>query len=173
MPYASHVSGNGMTFLGGGAVEPWNAKTILNNMADFILGSRSQMTIWKLKSVIPSPPHCFFILFPDLAVELKNLGFDQKGLQKHLFEKASIPFDDLSQEEIESVQRRINDGEIPEQSIPYYEDQMKKGGRVPLLLTPEDCHIAVAGGVPGYAFVNRYFAIPPYAETSVITKKII
>jgi hypothetical protein len=49
---------------------------------------------------------------------------------------------------------------------------LKPGGKVPLLLRPEDCYIIVAGGIPGYSFGTSYYAIPPTGATAAMTKPI-
>jgi hypothetical protein len=49
---------------------------------------------------------------------------------------------------------------------------LKPGGKLPLLIRPEDCLVFVAGGIPGYSFGTAYFSTPPYGATAVMTKVI-
>jgi hypothetical protein len=168
----TNSSVGGAVVLGGGAVEPWTAESILNNMVRVISNSRHHITMWKRGSAISSPPRFTFVLHPELAIELHRLGYDQRSLGAYLFDQTRIPYDGLSVEEAAAYRRRIDEGEIPDANRPLYRENMKSGGRVPLLLRPADCHIVVAGGIPGYSFVTSYFAVPPYSETAIITREI-
>lgn len=168
----SHAGPGGAFILGGGAVEFWSAQSLLNNMHLALRGARRHMALWKLESAISSPPRFMFVLHPEAAVEFHRLGYDQRKLQLVLFEECKIPVSQLTTEEIASVRRRLADGEIPETQRPLVVSALAQEGAIPLLLRPEDIHIAVAGGIPGYSFVTSYFAIPPYAETSILTKPI-
>jgi hypothetical protein len=38
-----------------------------------------------------------------------------------------------------------------------FKEALKPGGKVPVLVSPKDIHILVAGGIPGYAFGMSYF----------------
>ncbi len=167
----SHTPG-AVTIFGGGAVDPWTPQMILDNIVDAIARGRGGMTVWKLGSVKPSPQRHNLILHPELAVELDRLGFTRRSLGEHLYGRTSIPYEDLTSKEKLSVERRLFEGEIPQSSMQAYRDGLKEGGKVPLLLSPEDCHIFVAGGAPGYSFGTSYFSIPPYAVTSILTKRI-
>jgi hypothetical protein len=158
--------------LGGGAVEPWTPQTILDNMVAAIGRGRAYVISWKAGSAIPSPLRHTFVLHPEFAVELNGLSFNRKRLQQYLYEHSRIPYDELTPDEIRSFQRRIASGEIPEDRAAVFAGELRPGGRVPLLLKPEDCHIVVAGGIPGYSFGTSYFSIPPYSATAVRTKLV-
>jgi hypothetical protein len=168
----SHNSPGATIVFGGGAVEPWTPQIILDNIVNAIARGRSGMTVWKLGSVIPSPQRHNIFLQPELAIELDRLGYTRKSLMEYLYGRASVPFEDLTPAEKQSVERRIADGEIPQSCVAAFKKGLKPGGRVPVLNSPEDCHIMVAGGAPGYSFGTSYFSIPPYAATSIQTKKI-
>ena len=158
--------------LGGGAVEPWTPNSLLANMVEVVHRSRKHMALWKKGSAIPSPMRYTFVIHPELAVEFDRLGYDQRKLSVYLCDKTSIPFEELSDPELDSLRRRIAGAEIPPENMDVFEKALQPGGRIPLLLRPEDCHFAVAGGVPGYTFVTSYFSIPPYSESAVTTQKI-
>jgi len=168
----SNSSPGATTVFGGGAVEPWTPQIILDNIVDAIARGRSGLTVWKLGSAMPSPQRHNLFLHPDLAVELDRLGYTRKSLAEYLYWRASVPCEDLTSAEKRSLKRRIADGEIPRKCVATFKKGLKPGGRVPILNSPEDCHIMVAGGTPGYSFGTSYFSIPPYGTTSILTKKI-
>jgi len=100
------------------------------------------------------------------------LGYTRRTLQQYLYDRASIRYEDLSEKEIASFKRRLAAKEIPEDRVAVFEGSLKPGGKVPMLLRPEDCVVFVAGGIPGYSFGTSYFSIPIYAPTAVMTKQI-
>jgi hypothetical protein len=46
-----------------------------------------------------------------------------------------------------------------------FKDVLKPGGKVPVVISPEDIHILIAGGIPGYTF-GKSHTRAPYASTS-------
>ena len=60
----------------------------------------------------------------------------------------------------------------PEDRVALFEDSLKPGGKVPLLIRPEHCYVFVAGGIPGYSFGTSYFSTPPYGATAVMTRPV-
>lgn len=48
------------------------------------------------------------------------------------------------------------DGCIRPENVKIFEDNLKPGGRVPIVQTPDDFHIFVAGGSPGYDLLFTY-----------------
>lgn len=161
-----------ITAFGGGAVLTWNLDSILNNMVDFMKRDRPFMTAWKRGAAISSPRRNSFFLPPEFAMELNRRGFTKKSLQDYLYERTSIPYEQLTEKEVQAVKRRIDAGEISQDRIPAFKEALKPGGKVPLMDRPEDSHIVVAGGFPGYAFGTFYFSTPLYSELSMMTKKI-
>jgi len=88
---------------------------------------------------------------PDIAQELKSrLGYTRESLIQYLYDKSSVPFENLQPAEIASVQKAIASGYIPRDRVAAFQDGLKPGGKVPLLLRPEDLHVIVAGDMPGY-----------------------
>jgi len=168
--YAS--SAVGLTVFGGGAVIPWKAQELLDNIVKTIMAGRGTIPMWKAGTAIPSPEKHFLVLHPEFAMELARLGYTRRTLQQYLYDRASIRYEDLSEKEIASFKRRLAAKEIPEDRVAVFEGSLKPGGKVPMLLRPEDCVVFVAGGIPGYSFGTSYFSIPIYAPTAVMTKQI-
>ena len=166
------ASGSGLTSFGGGAVFPWTPQEILDNMVKTIMLGRANITIWKLGGAVPSPARHFLVLHPEFAMEMDRLGFTRKKMQEYLYEKTRLPYEQLTPKEIQAFERRIKAGEIPEDRVAVFKEALKPGGKVPLLLRPEDCYIFVAGGIPGYTFGTSYFSVPPHGATAAATKRI-
>ena len=127
--YSASLSG--LIAFGGGAVFPWTPENLLDNMVKTIELDRSVMTIWKLGTAVPSPPKHFLVLHPEFAMELNRLGFDRKKVQGYLYEKTSIPFEQLTRKEVQSLQRRIDAGDIPADRVNVFKGALKPGGKVP------------------------------------------
>jgi hypothetical protein len=75
-----------------------------------------------------------------------------------------VAYDDLSREEIDGLKKRMRDtgGEffgasaIPQNSVAVFENALKRKGRIPVVISPDDISIFVAGGVSGYTFGMSY-----------------
>jgi len=114
----------------------------------------------------------YIILFPELAAELKKMGFDQKSLQDEVYKRTSVPYKDLNETEIKTLRRAIELGVVPAERRSVFEQALKPGGMVPVMIEPDDLSFFVAGGAPGCAFSFDYLRIPPYNYTAILTKKI-
>ena len=158
--------------MGGGAVTIVSPAMLLNNIMTYIAQERRRMIGWKWGMAVTSPSRFTLILHPEFAMELNRLSFTRKGLQQYLYERTSVLYEELNPEEIEAVKRRIETGEIPNDRIPVFKEALKVGGRVPLLDSPKDIQIIVAGGIPGYTLGMRYFSRPIYTPTGIQTKLI-
>ncbi len=168
----SSVIGLSMKLLGGGAVATWTPDDVLNNAVKMMLESRWGMATWKRGSSNPGPMKYILFFEPVLATELNRQGYSRASLQKLLYERATIPYEDLTPEEIANVQPRIDSGEIPEDRVSVFKDALRPGGRLPILGRAEDIRIVVAGGVPGYSFGMSFWREGLYAPTSDQTKLI-
>lgn len=157
---------------GGGAVATWTAQGMLDSIARSLLNTRGGMRIWKRGGPVPSPSKYILFFQPEFAMELKDLGYTRASVQKYLYERAMIPFEQLTPAEIATVQPRIESGEIPRDRVPVFREALKPGGKLPLLDRPEDLRIVVVGGVPGYTFSMSYFREGLYAPTSDQTKLV-
>jgi hypothetical protein len=168
---SSVMSSPGSNF-GGGAVEPWTPQQILDNITRTLLNSRAAMTGWRRGGPNPGPMKHILVFQPEFAIELDRLGYTRVSLQKLLYERAMIPYEQLTPAEISSIQPRIDSGEIPPDRVPLFKDALKQGGRLPILDLPEDIRIVVGGGIPGYTFGMMYYREGLYAPTSDQTRKI-
>ncbi len=112
------------------------------------------------------------ILFPELAAELKKMGFYQKSLQDEVYQRTCVSYDDLNPAERRSLQTAIELGVIPADRKEVFAAALKPGGKVPVMIEPENLHFFVAGGAPGCAFSFNYYRVPPYNKTALMSKKI-
>jgi hypothetical protein len=163
----------------GGMIFTWTVDSILDNMVEDILKTdRRGYLTWGTKGagkshgyIGPGMNH-MVILFPELAAELKKIGFDQKSLQDEIYKRTSVPYDELNEAERKSLQAGMELGIIPADRQAVFRAALKPGGKVPALISPENLHFFVAGGAPGCAFSFSYYRIPPYNRTALLTKRI-
>jgi hypothetical protein len=163
----------------GGMIGTWTAEGVLDRMVeDLIRTDRRTYFMWGSKGVGKylgsggGAMNHMIILFPELAAELKKMGFDQKGLQDEVYKRTSIPYDDLNPAERKSLQTAIELGVVPADRKAVFEAGLKPGGKAPVLMMPENLHFFVAGGAPGCAFSFNYYRIPPYNKTALMTRRI-
>jgi hypothetical protein len=176
----------------GGVIATWTAPEILDRMVQdikfrdrrnyFPPGEKGVAAAlgsgWGTKGVGAVPGsgeganRHFIILFPELAAELKKMGFDQQGLQEEIYRRTAVPYEELNEREIDSIKKAIELGVIPTERKNVFEQVLKSGGMVPVLISPEDLHFFVVGGAPGCAFSWDYYRVPPYSYTAVMTKKV-
>jgi hypothetical protein len=168
----SSVIGLSMELLGGGAVATWTPEDIFDSAVRMMLEARWGMATWKRGSSNPGPFKYTLFFEPVLAMELSRQGHTRESLQKLLYERAAIPYEELTPGEIGNVQPRIDSGEIPEDRVYVFKDALKPGGRMPIMDRPEDIRIVVTGGVPGYSFGVSFWREGLYAPTSDQTKVI-
>jgi hypothetical protein len=157
---------------GGGAVATWTAQQMLDSIVRSLLNTRGAMRIWKRGGPVPSPSKYILFFQPEFAIELNALGYTRASVQKYLYERATIPYEQLTAAEIATIQPRIDSGEIPQDRVAVFKEALKPGGRLPLLDRPEDLRIVVVGGIPGYTFSMSYFREGLYAPTSDQTKRV-
>jgi hypothetical protein len=139
------------------------AQELLNDMVHGISQNRRIFTLFRRGTANPMAHWSkhIFVLYPQAAAELQNLGFSQEGLANYIYERTSIPFEEFGPDEVCSLQDRIKGSieggmlfadMIPQNRLPMFQEALKSGGKVPVLISPEDIHIIVAGtasGVPG------------------------
>jgi hypothetical protein len=162
-----------------------SAQELLNNMVHGISQNRRIFTLFKRGTANPMAHWSkhIFVLYPQAAEELNNLGFTQERLTKHIYERTSIPFEEFGPDEVRSLQERIKgsiEGDmlfadmIPPDRLTVFQEALKPGGKIPVLITPKDIHIIVAGtasGVPGSVVWFSYIKAV-YKWTSHQTKMI-
>jgi len=168
----SSVMGASSHLLGGGAVATWTPEQILESSVRMMMESRRGMATWKRGSSNPGPMKYILFFEPVLAMELAKQGHTRESLQKILYERATIPYEELTPAEIANIQPRIDSGEIPKDRISVFKDALKPGGRLPIMDRVEDIRIIVTGGIPGYSFGMSFWREGLYAPTSDQTKLI-
>src|SRR3984957_13422511 len=140
--------------LGGGAVAPWTAQGIL----DTVVARSASPFLWVHSQTF------VLVLHPDCAYELGKMGYTRKSLQEYLYEHTRIPFEKMTSattgfghdSAIAEIQASIDDGRIRADRAQIFRDALKPGGRVPIVQSPDDFHIFVAGGSPGYSLLFSY-----------------
>jgi len=151
---------------GGGAVAPWTAQGVIDQMAAAI---RNRGVAW------PHAQKHIVVLHPDCAVELANAGYTRKSLQEYFYEQTRVPYEKLAKQvsfgegsEEAFIRASIADGRIRPDRAQIFLDNLKPGGRVPVVQSPDDFHIVVAGGSPGYDLLFTY----PGTNWAHETKKV-
>ena len=116
-------------------------------------------------------------------MDLHNLGFTREGLANHIYERTKVPFVELGPDEVHGLQERIKGSieggmlfadMIPQELITDFQESLKPGGKIPVVLSPKDIHLVVAGtgsGVPGNVVWFSYIKAV-YKWTSHQTKLI-
>jgi hypothetical protein len=140
---------------GGGAVAPWTAQGVIDQVAASI---RNRGVAW------PHAQKHILVLHPDCAVELANHGYTRKSLQEYLYEQTRVPYENIVKggaafgegSEVDLIRASVADGRIRPDRAQIFLDNLKPGGRVPVVQSPDDFHIVVAGGSPGYDLLFTY-----------------
>ncbi|MCX7912117.1 MAG: hypothetical protein N2506_04055 [Dehalococcoidales bacterium] len=163
----------------GGMIGTWTAPEILERMVDDIRRrGRFGYREWGFKGMGAIPGsgggahRHYIVIFPELASELKKMGFDQEKLAREIYERTRVPYDELTEMEKKNIMTALEIGVIPAGRRAVFVEAMRPGGMVPVLVEPDDLHFFVAGGAPGCAFSFDYYRVPPYTETAILTKKI-
>jgi hypothetical protein len=139
---------------GGGAVTPWTGRGVIDSMVARIKGGG---VVW------PHSQTYILVLHPDCAVDLANQGYSRRSLQEYLYEQTRVPYEKLAgpvffghDSEIDFIRASIADGRIRPDRAQVFLDALTPGGRVPVVQSPDDFHIVVAGGSPGYDLLFSY-----------------
>jgi hypothetical protein len=173
----------------GGMIGTWTAPEILDRMvADIKMRDRrgyyppgagaALSSGWGTKGVGQVPgsgegaSKHYIILFPELAAELKKMGFNQKSLADEVYKRTRVPYDELNETERKAIKTGIELGVVPADRKAVFLEALKSGEMVPVMIEPDDLFFFVAGGAPGCAFSFDYLRVPPYNYTAVLTKKI-
>jgi len=151
---------------GGGAVAPWTGQGVINEVVTRI---KNAGVVW------PHSQSHILVLHPDCAVDLANHGYTRRSLQEYLYEQTRVPYEKLAgpvffghQSEIDFIRASIADGRIRADRAQIFLDALQPGGRVPVVQSPADFHILVAGGSPGYDLLFSY----PGTNWANQTKKV-
>jgi hypothetical protein len=164
------MGGIGTRIYGGGVVEPWDVKPVLESMVKDVAFDRNTFAQYKVGVANPMAhlrKH-ILVIHPEMAIMLQRIGFDSKrSLRDYLYESTLVPYEELSKQEIQGINDRINTtppdidiffphDAIPKDRVPVIKESLKPGGKVPIV-NPEDIHIVVSGSIPGYSFGMSYF----------------
>lgn len=134
-----------------------NAQDLVTEMVDNVLSLRPGMFSGYRPGEANPPQHFskfVYMMTPEAAADLAKLGYTQESLRNHLWSAGSVPFEALSPEEIEKIKKRLQMSRdslgliadlVPADRIKEWEDALKPGGKVPLLTSPDDIRIVVAG----------------------------
>jgi hypothetical protein len=140
--------------LGGGAVAPWTGQGVIDQV---VTRMKTGGVVW------PHSQTYILVLHPDCAVDLAENGYTRRSLQEYLYEQTRVPYEKLvgpvlfgHDNEIDFIRASIADGRIRPDRAQVFLDALKPGGRVPVVQSPDDFHIVVAGGSPGYDLLFSY-----------------
>ena len=153
------MMGNDFTIYGGGTGGAWKIDNVLESIVDRIAPNRSMFG-----GAFARPLNYVFVLSPDTANELKKRGFTRQSFQDYIIDKTSVPYEELSEAEIEGLKRRLSEksdawggtANIPEDRIPVFWENLKPGGKIPAVVSPDNLNIYVSGDVSGYNLGSLY-----------------
>jgi hypothetical protein len=156
--------GTGLGIYGGGTVLPWSEEAVLHEILQDVAKDRRIFLHDPRSGNRVHPQTHVIVLHPEFVNELHQKGFTGQSLRDYIIEMTAVPYEDLSENEIQGIKNRIADKSevffgsdiIPPDRIPVFEKSLKPGGRVPVVLSPRDIHIIVAGGITGYSFGFAY-----------------
>ena len=151
-----------------------NGKTsndFIDNIISKILSSREGVfSLYNPKIANPSahPTKHVFMITPELADDLAESGYGQASLRDYIYESACVPYEELSTQEIKTIETRIEQSvagrglfadQLPPDRIPVWEKGLKPGGKVPVMVTPEDLHFIVVGlphgkSISGWSYIR-------------------
>lgn len=155
----------GMKVYGGGTVQPWSAEEILGEIIKDVANDRRIFSQFNPREGKRAHPNSHIIvLHPEMVLELQRAGFTRQKLREFIIQSTSVAYEDLSQEEVRGIRDRLANtstvffgtDNIPPDRIPVFQRSLKTGGKVPVVLTPDDIHILVSGGITGYSFGFTY-----------------
>jgi hypothetical protein len=160
--------GGSTRIYGGGVVEPWNVKSVLNSLVKDVAGDRIIFAAYKFGVANPAAhlrKH-IMVIHPELAIMLHRIGYTtKKSLRDYIYESTKVPYEELSAQEIQGIKDRINtkaggmffaNDAFAEGQLSVMKEALKPGGKVPVV-NPDDIHIIVSGSIPGYSFGMSYF----------------
>ncbi len=151
---------------GGGAVMPWTGQGVIDSMAARM---KSGGVVW------PHAQTFIVVLHPDCAVDLAKHGYSRSSVQEYFYEQTRIPYEKVAgpvffghDSEIDFIRTSLADGRIRADRAPIFLDALRPGGRIPIVQSPDDFHVFVAGGSPGYDLLFSY----PGTNWANQTKKV-
>ncbi len=153
------IVGGHFRALGGGAVAPWTAQGILDNIVSNVGGPGGYLNCMK-----------YLIVFhPDCAAELAEMGFTRESVQEWIYQQTRVPISRVNPGIANAVRDMIEDGRIRPDRVEVFRDALKRSGRLPVVQGPEDFHVYVAGGSPGYSLLFSYPGLNDGHEVRKVT----
>jgi hypothetical protein len=172
--------GAGVSRLGGRTTQE-----LLGNIVKTLSQNRRIFALFRRGTHEPEahPSKHIMVLYPQAATELHELGFTGERLSDYIYERTSVPYEELGPDEINGIQERIKGSiegallfadTIPQDRLAVFQEALKPGGKVPVFISPKDLHFMVAGdaaGTPGSVVWMSYIKAP-YKRTAHQTKLI-
>ncbi len=152
---------------GGGAVMPWTGQGIIDSVISYV--SNVRFGWFHSQTYV-------LVLHPGCANDLAKAGFTRRSLQEHIYERSRVPYEQVAamnagfsnEKLLTFLNQTMADGRIRPDRAQVFRDALKPGGRVPVVQSPDDFHIFVSGGSPGYDLLFSY----PGPNQAHQTKKI-
>jgi len=151
---------------GGFGVHHLTGRTVQEILNDLVQGIGQKRSIFAAFRRGTANPYAHWskhviTLYPQAAVELNDMGLTRERLVDYLYDRTSVPFEEFGPDEVSGLRERIAgsiEGRmlfadmIPPDRLPVFQEALNPGGKIPVLITPKDIHVVVAGtgsGVPG------------------------
>ena len=160
-----------------------NAKELLDNVIASVLISRAAVfSAYRPGEANPSshPKKHVFMITPEAAEEMAALGYTQKSLREYIYDATSVPFEQLSPEEITQINARLEESragrglladQLPADRIPIWNQGLKPGGKVPVLSAPDDIHFVVVGAggrsITGWTYMRGVYTWSSHRTTKI------
>jgi len=159
---------------GGGAVALVPPESIINTIIKDVNTHARGRSFGGRSSLGRGYSKLFVIMNPEVAQELHDrLGYKtRESLIQHIYDEASIPYEELTDADKQSVEGVIKSGRLPKDRVAAFEAGLKPGGKVPSMRELSDMQLIVAGGIPGYTLTVWGYLDGIYKPHSIITKKI-
>jgi len=128
-----------------------------------------------------APCKYIFLIPPELAHRYQKQGFTRESLREYIYEKTCVPYEELSPEEIKGIKAKIevsiagkgqHTERIPPDLISVFQEALKPGGKVPVLITSKDIHLIVVGYPVGGQIIMMSYHRAPYKWEAHQTKLI-
>jgi hypothetical protein len=135
----------------------------------------------KVMDPYATPVKYLFLIPPPLARRYQEQGFTRESLRQYIYEKTCVPYEELSPEEIKGIKAKIElsiagggqfGARIPPDRISVFQEALKPGGKVPILITPKDIHLIVVGYPVGGQIIMMSYHRAPYKWGAHQTKLI-
>jgi hypothetical protein len=111
---ANVYSSSPMQHFYGGIIGTWSAEEVLDRLVNNVITmNRRALPAWGAKGVGAIPGsggganNHYVMLFPALAAELKKTGYDRPKLQQAVYDRAVVPFEELSGPDVEGIRNGI------------------------------------------------------------------